>query len=443
MPRSWVLRAARLLLGSFLLMSPILLSAQRQEGSTLSSGGGIDALTRPTGVDEKDSLKDFHQIMAVQATSTQVEEFQSVRKLSEAAQSETQALLQKLRAAGAPDLPSIDTFDRTVDAARSANQKFQQGFSAAQKSGLRDVAKRLAKADSDLEQEQKRLDQGMEAKATRAELTARAEALDKALTEFLSQQLAMGREMSIVLASGQDLTFALPRLKTPVAIERLIIPVATSGVLSQTASQGGQRTFQLELLADLSDLQQNITGLLRNQLDAVPTCGQRVAIRQAILTAANPGGLLRVRLHFERWFCARASGQPAATELAESDGTVEIKLAVAVDASNALKVTASLGRIDASGMLAEELRSGALGEDLRNHAVQAILSAAGPATDFKAILPPAVQNSAVIRTARIRETGVGGLGVELDGQVAISDAQADELAKQLNQSLSAQGTPTK
>ena len=113
-------------------------------------------------------------------------------------------------------------------------------------------------------------------------------------------------------------------MRPSVSIGRQTIPVAVSGVLSQIAAQGGQRTFKLELVADLSDLQQNITELLRAQLDTSETCGQRVAIRQATLTPAAPASLLTVWLHFERWICTRSPGSRPrtnwrkATELSRS-----------------------------------------------------------------------------------------------------------------------------
>jgi hypothetical protein len=149
-----------------------------------------------------------------------------------------------------------------------------------------------------------------------------------------------------------------------------------------------------------------------------------------------------VRLHFERWMCTGAPGQQSSNELAEGNATVEVKLTAAVEEGKgkekALVIKPSFGRIDATGMLGEELRSGALGEDLQDKAVQSVLSAARAATDFKTALPLAVQNSATIQSAKFREVGVGGLGVVLNGQVEISNEQADQLAKQLNQTLSAQ-----
>jgi len=428
-----------LLVSGVLLSCPIAASAQRHGtggGSSLAGSGSLNGISRPNGVDEKDSLKDFHQVLAVQASTQQIAEFQALVKSTEAAQAELQALLQRLHNAAEP--ATADALDRALENMRSGTRKFQEGFSPAQKSGLKDISKRLAKADSDLEQEDKKLAQSLLAKSASAEILPHADALDKALTDFYNQQLALGREMSITLASGQDLTFTLPRVKTPVNLGSQIFPVTVSGLLTQTAVQGGQRTFKIQLSADLSELQQNITELLRNQLEASQSCSQRVTIRQAALATATPASVLTVWLHFERWLCTGPSGQQSASELAEADGKVEIKLTALVEKPNTLKVLATFGRIDATGMLADSLRSGSLGEDLRDQIAQSLLSAARAATDSKIALPPALQNSAAIESAKFQDVGVGALTVELAGQIEISNQQADQLASQLNQSQSAQ-----
>jgi hypothetical protein len=106
-----------------------------------------------------------------------------------------------------------------------------------------------------------------------------------------------------------------------------------------------------------------------------------------------------------------------------------------------LKIVAVLGRIDATGMVGESLRSGSLGEDLRDKVAQSVLSAAQTSSDFKITLPPAVQDSAVLQSATFQDAGVGTLILRLTGQVEISNAQADLLAGQLNQALTAKGTP--
>jgi len=433
-----------LVLGCVLFSCSTAANAQRHGGHGMASGGGIGGISRPTGIDEKDSLKDFHQVLALQATSEQVAEFQTLIKSTETAQAEVQSVLQQLRKENvAPDSGRRESLDHALGNVRIGNKKFSEGFSAAQKAGLKDIVKRLAKADVDLDQEQKRLDQSLDAKVAAPEITPHVESLDKALTDFYNQQLALGREMSVTLATGQDLAFTLPQVKTSVRVQNLMIPVAVSGSLSQISAQGSQRIFKLELIADLTELQQNITSLLRTQLDSSETCGQRVAIQQASLTPAAPASLLVVRLHFERWMCLRNSGQPTSTELAESEGTVEIKLAAAIEKQkpNTLAVSAAFGRIDASGMLSEVLHSGALGEDLQDGAAQSLLSAGRAGMDFGTSLPPAVRNSANIQSARFRDLGVGGLSVVLDGQVEISNEQADQLASQLNQTLSAQQAP--
>jgi hypothetical protein len=436
-----------LLVGGVLLACPLLATAQRHGGGGASGGGGgLSSYSRPDGVDERDSLKDFHQTMALQATSQQIAEFQALVKTTEAAQADVQSLLQVLRtekAAAAASRP--DDLDRALENARSENKKFQEGFSPAQKAGLRDIAKRLAKTDFDLEQEGKKLDQSLEAKVADPEIIALAESLEKAITEFQNQQLALGREMSIMQASGQDLAFVLPQGRSMVSVGGRTIPVAVSGVLTKIAAQSSQRAFKLELAANLSELQQNIFEILQAQLDSSQLCGQRVAIRQATLSPATPASLVMVRLHFERWICTRTSGRQTASELAEGDGTVEIKLTAAMEMPNAsapgtLKITAAFGRIDATGMLGEELRSGSLGEELRDQVVQSVLSAARAGSDFKSALPPAAQNSAVIQSAKFQDVGVGGLSVVLEGQIELSNEQADQLARQINQTLQTQST---
>lgn len=421
-----------------LLFLPLSASAQRHGGAG-TGGGGISAITRPSGVKEEDTLKDFHQAMAVQATSQQTAELQSLIKITEAAQTELQTFLQQAQK-GSADQSSRETINKSLEDARTETHKFQQGFSPAQKSGLKEIAKRLAKADSDLEQEQKKLDDSLQAKASATELSARAENLSKSLTEFSNQQLALGREMSITLANGQDVAFTLPAVNHPVKIADRTLGIGVSGTLEQTTAQADQRTFRLQLAADLTDLQQNITEVLRAQLNTLDGCGQRVAIQRAMLAPFSPTGLLVVQLHFERWTCSGPLAHQTTTELAEEDGSVEIRLTASIDKPNALKIVATFGRIDATGMMAEALRSGSLGEDMRATIAQTVLSAAQSASDLNVALPPAVRNSAVIQGVRFQDTGAGNLILSLNGEIKMSNEQANQLATQLNQALSAQQT---
>lgn len=440
MSRRRILFTAISLIARWLLFAPLPAIAQHHGGGGHGMGGSIPGgSNRPTGLDEKDTLKDFHRALAVQATSQQIAEFQALLKSTEAAKTELTLLQQALNKA--TDVPSRGAaFDQALAAARTGNKHFVDGFSDKQKSGLKENTKKLFKTDSDLDQEGKRLDQSL---AIAAEAGVRAESLGKVLTEFSDQELALGREMSIVLASGQDLTFALPQVHVPVKIEGQSVGVVVSGGLSQTAADKDLRTFRLELTADLSDLQQNITQLLRARLDQANSCGERVNVRQASLAPATPASLLVIVLHYERWTCTRMNGQPSSSELAEEDGTAEVKLTAAVGDSNALKVTAAFGRIDAGGMLAQSLRTGALGDNLREQCSQLLLAAIQGGTDLKTALPLAVQNAATIQSAKFQDASAGDLSLTLDGQVQISDEQANQLAAQLNQAMSARAAAAK
>jgi hypothetical protein len=244
--------------------------------------------------------------------------------------------------------------------------------------------------------------------------------------------------MSIVLASGQDVAFTLPQVKRPAKVANQTLTVATSGVLSQVSTQNGRRTFRLALVADLSDLQQNATQLMSAAIDKSDRCGERLAVRQAMFSPAGSARLLTLSLHYERWACGQVPGSLVPTEIAEGDGTVELKLTAALDKTNMLKIAAVFGNIDAAGMLREALRSGSLGEDLRDKVANLVLSAARAVGDFKAVLPPAVQDFAVLQSAGFQDTLADNLTLVLGGQIEINGQQADLLASQINQALSAE-----
>ncbi len=211
----------------------------------------------------------------------------------------------------------------------------------------------------------------------------------------------------------------------------------SASVLSQTAVLGDQRSFSVAMILDLSDLQQSITEIMNDQISETKSCGARLVVRHASLVAAAPASSLTLQLHFERWSCSPLTGQGVSAELGEGEGSVEIKLTPSVQKSNVLKLTTEFKRIDASGMMGEELRSGDLGLDLREKVSQSILSAVQMGSDFKTTLPPVAQNGVSLQSARFEDTGAGGLKILVEGQIQLSNAQVDQLASQLNQSLSA------
>lgn len=410
-------------------------------GAVLAQGHGNHAprtvLTRPDGVDEKDTLKDFHRALEVQATSPQIAEFQILLKTTDTAKSQVRQFSQHPKPAA-----STSALDQALDAARTQTRTFIDGFSEKQKSGLKEQTRQLDRADAELLDHLRRLDQELQIPSTPStELAENASSLAKALDDFSSHQLALAREMGIVLANSQDITFNLPAVKSTVRVASQPVQFTVAGILSQTATDASQRTFRLEIMGDLTDFQQNITEVLRAAVNNDNACGERLSVRRATLMPAVPASSLNLQLHYERWACLRIAGQTTPTELAENDGEVEIHLLPAIS-DGVLQLKADFGHIDATGIMADSLRNGDLGSNLRDKVARVFLAAIHPASDFKAALPPALGGSK-LETARFEDDGAGDLTLMLQGETQLSEDQAKSLATQLNQTLAAESNGAK
>jgi len=252
----------------------------------------------------------------------------------------------------------------------------------------------------------------------------------KAFAVFFSALVIFAPALS---AGGQELVFKLPPVKTSVNIENQPMAITASGIISKVAAERGQNVFKLELVADLSDLQRNITQVLRSPLDKSDRCGDRIAIQNATLTPLAPASLVLARLHFERWTCVKVFGKERPNKVVGGNGSIEVKLTPVVDEGSTLRLAPEIGRIDAEGPLGELLRSGSIGAALREKITKALLSAMQKGTNFKATLPPAVQDYATIQSAQFRDAGSGNLSAVLDGEIRISNDQIKLLANQLKE----------
>jgi hypothetical protein len=433
--------AAKFLLVSVFLLLPGTAMAQHHGGHGMAGGGMPGGSNRPTGVDEKDTLKDFHRALAVQATTEQIAQFQPLVKVSDAAQASLTAFLQQQSQVRPTGSGAIAVqIDQLLQNLRADNQKFVDGFSAAQKSGLKELLKKLGKAGSDLEANQHRFDESLDTKGiTNTGIQAQGDSLAKSLTDFSNQDLVLGREMGIVLAASSDETFELPEVKNSVLIGKQTIVVPLSGDLSQFASRSGQRTFNLRRVIDLSDLQEKITELLRAQTDSRDACGEHLAVREAMISSSTPASILTLVLHYERRSCLKVGGQSGWQELAEGDGSVEMKLTPVVEKAN-VKVVSEFSKINASGLMNESLRSGILGEELREKLSQGMLTILETGVKFQGTLPLAIRDIATVQSAKFKDIGIGKLGVVLEGQLDLSDEQVSHLVSELNQAQFAQGT---
>jgi hypothetical protein len=437
-------RFQAIVLGVALAAYPGVIFAQHggggRVGGGLAGGTGLSQGNRASGLDEKDDLKDFHQVLAVQASGEQIIAYVQMLKSTAAASTELQSFLDLLgKADNSPEIGSRgNALGQAIEKVRSENKNFLDGFSDAQKSGLKEIIKRLVKADSELAPPAKTLDQAVEAKVAIATLASSAQSLEHALSNFQHGQLDLGEEMSIAAAnSGQQFAFNLPPVKNSIAYSNQPIDVITSGLVSRGVAEGGQNTFKLELTADLSDLQHEITQVLRDQLEKADRCGEQITIRNATLTPAEPATLVGVQLHFERWACF---GKGPGTEMAEGNATIEVKLTPAVAEDGTLRLVPEMKRIDAEGLVGELLRSASLGETLRDEIKESLLAVVRQSGDFKTTLPPAAQGYAKLERAQFRGTGSGKLMIVLDGEIRTSDEKATAVTSQLKERAASQQT---
>jgi hypothetical protein len=411
----------------------------------------------------EDTLKDFRRSMAIQATADQRAAFARVAQYAEAARDQLQAFRKSLPPVTASSTLAgrASTLTQAVEKARAGNQNFLSSFSPAQKSGLQEVAKKLAKADSDLDRQIKVLDQIVPTKPPSEQIANTCAALDKALATFQSEQLVVGREMSILFdPAGDDVTFSLPPVTNSIVVDGEDISIPASGAVSRkpsannsatpagdssTISANGPNIFSLEFVADLSGVQQNITAILRAALNRDPRCGERIEIQQASLTPLAPASSLVVaNLHFERWVCPSGQARgtlssPSPTEVADGNAILEVKLTPSIEAAQ-FALVSEITHVEATGPLRNSLRSGDLGATLRDQIAASLLAALQKSADIKSTLPPVAQQSSTLQKVQFQNAGADQLSLVLDGQLQFTDEQTKQFATQLKQRLSAQGT---
>jgi len=237
---------------------------------------------------------------------------------------------------------------------------------------------------------------------------------------------------------AQNVTFKIPPVKIPLKIKEQTVTITASGVVSVHSKDKGSSEFKLELNVDLSELQQNMTALLSSQLDKDDACGERIAIEHADLTPVPPASLAVVQLHYERWACAKVLGKEKSKRLVGGNAVIEVKLTPAIDENNTeLRLVPEVGKIEADGSLGELLRSGSLGDAIRDKIRTSILSAMEKGTNLSATLPPAIQGHATIQNAEFKDGGSGRLLVVLVGEGQITREQIQLLSKQIKERMPA------
>jgi hypothetical protein len=235
---------------------------------------------------------------------------------------------------------------------------------------------------------------------------------------------------------AQNVTFKIPPVKIPLTIKDQAITITASALISMVSKDREVNIFNLQLSADLSELQQHMTELLSSQLDKNDRCGDRITIQDATLVPAAPVSLATVHLHYERWACVKAFGKQQAKRLVGGNAMIPLKLTPGVDENKTqLRLVPEVGTIEADGSLGELLRSGTVGEMIKEKIRTSILSAMQKGTNLSATLPPAVQRYATIENAAFKDAGSGRLMVVLEGQVRITKEQVQQLSQQVKEGM--------
>ncbi len=235
-------------------------------------------------------------------------------------------------------------------------------------------------------------------------------------------------------AAAQNIHIKIPPTNIALTVKDRTVTITTFGTVSGTAPGRDGAALTVELDADLSDLQQNLTPLLSEQLDKDSRCGDRLAIQSATLVPLPPASLATVQLHYERWGCAKIFGKEQTKRLVGGNATLQLKLTPSIEKENTeLHLTAELGEIQADGSLGELLRSGALGQTLREKIHDAILNALQKGTRANMALPPAIQAYASLQSAEFRDAGGGRLQAVLSGNARVTKEQLQALLKQVKE----------
>jgi hypothetical protein len=401
-------------------------------GGDTAGGGGLSGKNGiATGLDTKDDLKGFHDALAVQADSQQTAQYNLMMKLTDAANTELQTFLQETaRTNNAAELTTAGKIvSQAIQNARNANNKFLEALSNSQKAGLKDTIRKVEKAESELAQQSRVLDaQVTIPKTTREEIVGSSQLLGRALESFRHEQAGLGEEMSIGAGSGQDVVFTIPPVKSSIRFQDQPVTITTSGTVSRDPLATDQNSFHLQLSADMSDLQQNLTEVLRAELNKSDPCGEQINVREAVFTASPPASVVAVELHYERWTCF---GRGIANEMAEGNGTIEVMLTPETAADGTPRLLPKIARVDAQGLVADLLRSGSLGESVRDKVADAILSSMRQGFEYKTLLPPSAQGFVTVQRAQFEGTGSGRLSVVVSGDIRVSSDKLTSLVSEL------------
>jgi hypothetical protein len=242
-------------------------------------------------------------------------------------------------------------------------------------------------------------------------------------------RIAVLLSSALILAGrghSQDLTLKIPPVKTSFDAGGQAIPVTAWG----TVSGASPDTFRLALTADLAGLQDNITPLLRTELNRSDRCGERLSVDHAALVPSDPAAVLTVNLRYERWGCAKVFGKDAVKRLVGGNAVVVVKLTPSAGPEG-IGMASEVQKIDADGSLGEVLSSGSMGASVKEKIANSIQSAIRKSLDLKAALPPRIGAAAAFESARFSSGPEGQLWISVGAGLRLSPDELQTLARQM------------
>ena len=228
------------------------------------------------------------------------------------------------------------------------------------------------------------------------------------------------------IAFGADRPEAI-NLRTPPVHATLPIGGQAVGITAWAELSGrSDAPLHFTVTADLAELQANITPLLAADLNRSNRCGERLEVQSATLAAAAPSALLNLHVHYERWACAKAMGREIAKRLVGGNAVLDVRLNPSVE-SGAPALHADVKSIDADGSLGDALKSGSLGDTLREKIRTSVEAAVAKVATAPA-LPAEVNGVAQLGGAAFRDGGQGRLWFSVEGEVRLTPDQLRALA---------------
>ena len=382
----------------------------------------------------EDELKDFNQVMALQGTPEQSAALVTLTDDLQLAKKQLHAVrpIPGKTFVSQKTSDAVALVDKSIAELRTQTQAFLGSFSPAQKSGLKELAKKIEETDAELGKQVSVLDEVAKYPTpTDQQLGDSTASVDKSLSNVEQDQLVLSRQMGIILPSS-ELTFNVTSTNSMnFGTTEISIPVSAD--IARTSSVDGSNIFAEKVVADLSNVQDKIREILRTQIEHAPACGERTQIREAMLVADSPAIRIFTRVHVEHWICPGGRGQPM--EVATGEGSLELRLTPSVEKDEKLGLDSQISHVDGD-VFARDLLVGDVGQVFKEKITAAVASCIQKAAQSQ-LLPTSVGPLTNADRPEFRQTA-GRLTLVLNERLQLSDQQTQAFASQMKQSVSAQ-----